>query len=137
MTYTSRTSYRTVRPATQSRIPAPGRQPQTRGFSRRRKPTGTKPTLGILSIVCFVLFWLGIFLAMGLMMDSARTQNLNGFAAGGLVGLVSMLFPIGGTVLGIIGLVAKRSNRIVAGIGLGLNLILGLWLLISSMSKHG
>ncbi len=92
--------------------------------------------LGILSLVAFGLFWLFLLLAANSAMTALVQEDGNRLVASARLGLFSFVMPIIGVVLGIIGVVMKNSQKAVAGIGLGLNGLLVLWILMNMFSRH-
>lgn len=105
-----------------------------RGLSPR-SPSRRSPLLGILSLVAFALFWLFLLLAFNSLMVGAQNADGKRVIASGVLGLVSFLWPIAGFVLGLVGVVMQRSQKVVAGIGLGLNVLLLGWILIG-IARH-
>lgn len=123
-----------TRTATRSTVRTPKRAP-SRGLSPRRPPGRRSPLLGILSLVAFALFWLFLLLAFNSLMVGAQNADGKRVIASGVLGLVSFLWPIAGFVLGLVGVVMQRSQKVVAGIGLGLNVLLLGWILIG-IARH-
>ena len=91
--------------------------------------------LGILSLIAFVLFWFFLLLAFNSLMVGAQNADGKRVIASGVLGLVSFLWPIAGFVLGLVGVVMQRSHKVVAGFGLGLNVLLLGWILLN-MARH-
>lgn len=114
-------------PRTTSRIPSRGLSP--------RRPSRRSPLLGILSLIAFVLFWFFLLLAFNSLMVGAQNADGKRVIASGVLGLVSFLWPIAGFVLGLVGVVMQRSHKVVAGFGLGLNVLLLGWILLN-MARH-
>lgn len=92
--------------------------------------------LGILSLVAFCLFWVFVVVAMNSAMTALVQEDGRRLVASARLGLFSFVMPIVGLVLGIIGVALKNSQKVVAGIGLGLNTILVLWILFTMFAKH-
>lgn len=105
-----------------------------RGLAPRR-PRGQSPLFGILSIGSFALFWIFLLLAFNSLMVAAQHSDAKRFVASGILGLLSFVWPIAGGTLGVIGVTKANSQKIVAGIGLGLNGLLLLWIL-TNMARH-
>ncbi len=112
---------------TQARMPSRGLAP--------RQPRGRSPLLGILSLAAFVLFWVFLLMAFNSLMVGAQNSDAKRMIASGFLGVLSFLWPITGAVLGIIGVVKANSQKVVAGIGLGLNGLLLVWILIG-LARH-
>lgn len=133
----------TRRQATQ-RLAAPGRgttrtaaRTQPRGLAASNKrPRKQSMMLGILSLVAFCLFWVFVVVAMNSAVTALVQEDGNRLVASARLGLFSFVMPIIGLVLGIIGVLLKNSQKVVAGIGLGLNGILVLWILMTIFGKH-
>lgn len=133
----------TRRQATQ-RLAAPGRattrtasRTQPRGLaSSNKRPRKQSLVLGILSLVAFCLFWVFVVLAMNSAMTAVVQEDGNRLVASARLGLFSFVMPIVGLVLGIIGVLLKNSQKVIAGIGLGLNGLLVIWILMTIFGKH-
>jgi len=121
------------RPGARSQLRQQSR-PVGRGLSpkqgRRRSPL-----FGILSLVCFALFWIFLLIAFNSLVVGAQVGDGKRMAASGLLGLFSFIWPIVGLVLGIVGVIKKNSVIILSIIGLGFNGLLLLWVLIGMVSK--
>jgi hypothetical protein len=141
-----RTTTRREQRSTNRRLPTQRPQRQTgtsrttsripqRGLSPKR-PRGRSPLFGILSLVSFVLFWVFLLVAFNSLMVGMQGADGKRMVASAGLGLFAFLWPIIGVVLGIIGVVKQNSQKIVGGIGLGLNVILLLWIVLNMASKH-
>jgi hypothetical protein len=127
----------TRRPSTQ-RLAGAGRTTsrlQPRGLPRKgaRKQS---MVLGILSLVAFCLFWVFVVLAANSAVAAVAHEDGRRLVASVGLGLFSFVMPILGVVLGIIGVILKNSQKVVAGIGLGLNGMLVLYILLNMFSRH-
>lgn len=82
--------------------------------------------LGIASICCFLGFWLFAFVAAALVVDAVTSASTSpgALASIGFVGMLSLFSVFAGFVTGLLGVILKNHNKVVAGIGLGLNLLL-------------
>jgi len=101
-----------------------------------KRPRKQSLVLGILSLVAFGLFWLFLLLAANSAVTAVVQEDGRRLAASVGLGLFSFVMPIIGLVLGIIGVVMKNSQKVVAGIGLGLNGLLLLWILRNMFARH-
>jgi hypothetical protein len=136
----------TARRTVTSRQPVGGRGPGRGGTTRApvratmrglapRKARGQSPVFGILSIASFVLFWVFAVLAFNSLLVAAQNGDGKRLVVSGVSLLLCYLFPIGGGVLGVIGVMKRNSHKIVAGIGLGLNGLL-LLIILANMGRH-
>lgn len=141
-----RTTTRREQRSTNRRLPTQRSQRQTgtgrttsriqqRGLSPKR-PRGRSPLFGVLSLVSFVLFWVFLLVAFNSLMVGVQGGDGKRMVASAGLGLFAFLWPIVGVVMGIIGVVKQNSQKIVGGIGLGLNAILLLWIVLNMASKH-
>lgn len=101
-----------------------------------RKVRKQSVLLGVLSIVAFCLFWVLLLVAFNAAVNGLVQENGRRVAAAAGLGLFSFLMPIVGAVLGTIGVILRSSHKVVAGIGLGLNGLLLMWLLANLFSRH-
>jgi hypothetical protein len=69
------------------------------------------------------------------MMVGAQNADGGRMVASGLLGLLSFLLPIIGLIFGLIGVMKQNSQKVVAGIGLSLNVLLLGWIVLN-MIKH-
>ncbi len=133
---TGRTTATLPRPGT-GRQQARGRSSTAlRGTSRKTKVRGENPTLGIISTVCFALFWVFILLAINGVLTSAASHDTGRLMASAGLGLFSYIFPFVGLATGIAGLVHRRSQRVMAWIGVVLNGGLLVFFLVSILANH-
>lgn len=101
-----------------------------------KRPRKQSLMLGVLSLASFGLFWVFLLLAANSAMTAVVQEDGRRLAASVGLGLFSFIMPIIGVVLGIIGVSLKSSQKTIAGIGLGLNGLLVLWILINMFSRH-
>jgi hypothetical protein len=110
---------------------------QTRTLSRGVSPSRSgsrSPLFGILSIVCFFLFWIFALIAFNSLVVGVQEGDSKRMVASGVLGLFSFLWPIIGLVFGIVAVMKKRSIKVLGIIGLVINGLLLLWVLINMLS---
>ena len=90
----------------------------------------------MLSLAAFCLFWIFAVVAANSAMHAVVNEDAHRFVAAARLGMFALLMSLTGTVLGILGVVLRTSHKVVAGIGLGLNGVLLLWLLATMFSRH-
>ena len=133
---TGRTTATVQRPGT-GRQQARGRSGTAlRGTGRKTRVQADNPTLGIISTVCFVLFWVFIMLALNGLLSSAVNHDPGRMMASAGLGLFSYIFPFAGLATGIAGVIHRRSQRVMAWIGVVLNGGLLLFFLVSILANH-
>lgn len=103
----------------------------------RRRRGGGNVLFGGISIAAFIFFWMFLAIAGNVLVASATSQSTGGVAAAGMIGIFAFLFPLIGIVFGIIGLVSANGQKVVAGIGTGLNGLQILWILYAIVVRHG
>ena len=129
-----RTTTRTVqRPGARSQ-PRQQSRPAGRGLSPKQGRSRS-PLFGILSLVCFALFWIFLLIAVNSLVVGAQAGDGKRMAASGMLGLFSFIWPFVGLALGIVGVIKKNSVTILGIIGLGFNGLLLLWVIIGMVSK--
>ncbi len=103
-----------------------------RGRSRRGSAPGSNPVLGMISIACFVMFFLVLGIAIGTAVNGMATGQVGQLGGAAVLALLSFAFPIGGLATGLIGGCSRGSNQILAWIGVALNGVLLAYLLLNS-----
>lgn len=100
---------------------------QQRAFTRRPR---TSALLGIISIFCLIFAILCFGLSVTTAAHAFMNMNTTAMAGAGILAILSLLLPVAGTVVGIVGVSRRTSNKVVAAIGLTLNGLLVLLVLV-------